>query len=424
MSKYCCFLCPSKDYSEKSLKDICPSCGRAYDFPLLQRPDRIGEYTVIKGRGRGFYAVTYLCQQGQLKNPYILKISPTALYKFFDKDFAEECHTHKEVAKDTEHIVPIIDFFDKDIKFGDIKIKCHIAVMEFVDGPSLEEYLDDTANLTSQSIAQIAIDLFRICSEFFNKLRYHNDLHENNIIIQRLSAGSRRAEALDGSIRAVAIDLGSVADASKSSCMELRFSDQHWLCRHLQRMVDKLYSKRKDIDKIDDLDNRIAEALERVVSFLLPSANAGRIPTADQLMKIVRDYFYRSSFPWKQPLKFERFDDSYNAGALEPWYVPFLLVDPDDQWIKKIGAAGPLLVTGMRGCGKTMLLRALDFHARAALRDSETSNMVLKRLQDDRYMGLFVSCLNLLRMPGSTQIIAPFEQLFYAYCRGNCKSKN
>lgn len=417
MGKYCCFLCPSKDYSEKTLKDICPSCGSAYDFPLLQIPNSIGDYTVIKSQGRGFYAVTYLCQRGPLKTPYILKISPTALYKFFNKNFEEECKLHREVAQDTEHIVPIIDYFDKDIKFGNIKIKCHIAVMEFVDGPSLEEYLADTENLTSQSIAQISIDLFRICDEFFNKLKYHNDLHENNIIIKRLSAGSKRAEALDSTIRAVAIDLGSVADASKSNCAELRFSDQHWLCRHLQRMADKLRSKRKDIDKFNDLDNRIAEALDKVISFLLPSAVAGRIPTADQLMQIVRDYFYRPSMPWTEPLKLVRFDDSYNAGALEPWYVPFLLVDPNDQWIKKISASGPLLITGMRGCGKTMLLRALDFHARAASRDSsETSEMVLKRLHNDRYMGIFVSCLNLLTMPGSAKITAPFDQLFYAYC--------
>ncbi|MBW2083859.1 MAG: hypothetical protein JRI39_12455, partial [Deltaproteobacteria bacterium] len=171
-----------------------------------------------------------------------------------------------------------------------------------------------------------------------------------------------------------------------------------------------------DIDRVDDLDNRIAEALERTLYFLLPAANAGRIPTAHQLIRIVRDNFTRGPSPWKEPLKLERFDDSYNAGALEPWYVPFLLVDPDGLWIRRISAAGPLLITGMRGCGKTMLLRALELHARAAQRDGESVTDVLKRLRNDRYVGLFVSCINLLTTPGHPDVPAPIERLFIAYC--------
>ena len=90
MSKYCCFLCPSKDYTDKSLADLCPTCGKPYGFPLTHHPSSIGEYVVTEARGRGFYAVTYLCHRGKLKRPYILKVSPISIYSFFGKDF-EEC---------------------------------------------------------------------------------------------------------------------------------------------------------------------------------------------------------------------------------------------------------------------------------------------------------------------------------------------
>lgn len=415
MGKYCCFLCPRKDYENKSLDDQCPICGRPYGFPLNQRPVAIREYRVVEPRGRGFYAVTYLCHRGRLNKPYILKLSPKTLYSFFGKDFEEECRIHMEVAQDTEHIVPIDDYFDELVQFGDVEIKCHVAVIQFVEGESLEAYVEQTGNLRARSVAQIAIDLFRIWREFINKLRYHNDLHSDNIIIQKLREGARRAESLDETIRAVAIDLGSVADASKSDTSELRLGDQHWLCRHLQHMVDKLRESRRDIEQIDDLDNRIIEALEQITYFLLPAANAGRIPSADQLIKIVRDNFSRGPSPWRERLKLERFDDSYNAIALEPWYVPFLLVDPDDLWIRRISAAGPLLITGMRGCGKTMLLRALDFHARAAPRNGESTENILDRVRNDNYLGLFVPCLNLLIMPGLPDAPASLERLFYAY---------
>ncbi len=416
MGKYCCFLCPSKDYTDKALTDPCPTCGRLYGFPLTHPPTKIGEYSVEETRGRGFYAVTYLCHRGRLKRPYILKVCPRSIYSFFGKDFDAECQTHLDVARDTEHIVPINDYFDTSVEFGHTTIECHVAVIDFVEGVPLDQYLGGSDTIPARSIAQIAIDLFRIWREFTNKMKYHNDLHADNIIIQQLREDARRAEAIDETLRAVAIDLGSVSDASKSDSCDLRFGDQHWLCRHLQGMIDKLRGGYRDLDKVDDLENRIAEALERTVNFLLPSANSGRVPTADQLMRIVRDNFFRSSSPWKEHLKLNRFDDSYNAGALEPWYVPFLLVDPDDLWIKRISAAGPLLITGMRGCGKTMLLRALDFHARAALKNDESISDVVERIKNDNYVGLFVSCMNLLTIPGRSETPAPLERLFCAYC--------
>jgi len=414
--KYCCFLCPSMDYTEKLLSTLCPKCGNAYGFPLTAPPKAIGRYRIVKPLGRGFYAATYLCEFGNLNTKCVLKVSPKQVYECFEKDFGAECYTHQIVAQDTEHIVPITDYFEEEVVFDSIRLPCHIAVIEFIDGQPLDKFLETPERASARSLAQIAIDLFRILREFTHKHMYHNDLHANNIIIQQLREDTRRAEALDETIRAVAIDLGSVADASKSDPCELRFGDQHWLCRHLQRMVDKLRETGDDIDRVDDLDNRIAEALERTLYFLLPSAGAVRVPTADQLIEIVRDYFARGPSPWKEPLKLERFGDSYNAGALEPWYVPFLLVDPDGQWIQRMSAAGPLLITGMRGCGKTMLLRALDLHARAALKENEDVNDVLTRLQSDRYVGLFVSCMNLLITPGRPDVAAPFERLFLSYC--------
>lgn len=417
MSNYCCFLCPSKDYTDKSLADLCPICGKPYGFPLTHHPASIGEYVVTEARGRGFYAVTYLCHRGKLKRPYILKVSPISIYSFFGKDFEAECQVHSDVARDTEHIVPINDYFDTAISFGAKTIDCHVAVIDFVEGDSLDKYLETSQTIVARSAAQIAIDLFRIWREFINKLQYHNDLHADNIIIQQLHEDSRRAEAIDGTLRAVAIDLGSVSDASKSDACDLRFGDQHWLCRHLQRLVDKLRGTYRNLDNVDDLENRIAETIERTVSFLLPDANAGRVPTPDQLIRIVRYNFFRSSSPWKEPLKLGRFDDSYNAGALEPWYVPFLLVDPDDFWIRRISAAGPLIITGMRGCGKTMLLRALDFHARAASasKNGEAVPYVIESLKTDNYVGLFVSCMSLLTIPGRSETPAPLERLFCAY---------
>ncbi len=416
MGKYCCFLDPVKDYSEKSLNSLCPICNQPYGFPLKKCPPVIGGYKVVEPIDRGFYGATYLCEIGRLRRKVVLKVSSKAIYDFFNKNFEEECRIHEDVAKDTEHIVNIEDYFEETINFGSTPVFCHVAVLEYVEGITLDEYLIGD-EISTRSLAQIAIDLFRIWQEFGYKHKFHNDFHGNNILIQHLREDAKRAEAIDDTIRAVAIDLGSVSDKSLSHSELMRLGDQHWLSKHLQNMMVYLQNKKGDIDRIDDLDNRIIEAFERIIYFLLPSATAGRVPTPEQLIRLVRDYYTRRDTPWKNPLQLMRFDDSYNAAALDPWYVPFLLVDPDGTWINRISSGGPLIVTGMRGCGKTMLLRSLEVHARAAIKPGENEAEALSRLKNDRYVGLFASCMSLLTSPGqSPEPTAAIERLFLTYC--------
>jgi len=50
----------------------------------------------------------------------------------------------------------------------------------------------------------------------------------------------------------------------------------------------------------------------------------------------------------------------------------------------------------MRGCGKTMLLRSLQFHARAFQRTDDGDAESINRLQNDGFVGLFVSASSLL----------------------------
>lgn len=207
MDKYCCFLHPKEDYSEKNITDLCPDCNLPYNFPIINYPDRIRDYEIIKPlNGRGFYSTAYLCKRGSLDKQYVLKVSSKQIYDYtpFKKDFSIECQTHAAIAVDTEHIVGIYDYFQETLMFDKTKIDCNISVIDFVDGPTLEEKINDT-NITIKTISQIAIDLFCIWQAFSNKHKNHNDLHPNNIIIKELKENALRPEAIDRTIRAVAI---------------------------------------------------------------------------------------------------------------------------------------------------------------------------------------------------------------------------
>ena len=355
-----------------------------------------------------------------IKSEYFALDVPLGFCKWlFGKNFEKECRKHQSVAEGTQHIVEIRDrFLDVAVAFGNTELKCHVAELAYVDGKPLADYLESKTELTATAGAQIAIDLFKIHDELRQKGVNHNDLHAENVIVESLNSDARRADAIDGSIRAVAIDLGSVSDGSKSDSRKSRLGDLHRIAIHLNSIVKRLL---RDPDNISDLDNRVASELQIIAQNISPSVENQRTPAPTDFIRQIEDAFYRATNtwrPWSEPLHLRTFSASYNAQTMNSSHVPQLLVDPDGQWVNSICSPGPQVITGMRGCGKTMLLRALQFHARAARWKTENSDQILDRLKSDNYVGLFVSAQRLLDRLGEkkTEVTPdPFARLFAAY---------
>ncbi|MCR6659734.1 MAG: hypothetical protein NVV72_10435 [Asticcacaulis sp.] len=352
---------------------------------------------------------------GPLKNKFVLKLIPVKMYEIFGKSFESECTSHSEVAENAEHVVRIIDMFDASVDFEGLLVLCHVAVLEYIEGKMLGDYIRGSVPLSAAAAAQISADLFRIKGELEQHLSNHNDLHADNIMIEQLSRGRYRQGAMDPTIRAVAIDLGSLGGDRRSD--DTHFGDLHWIGVHIQKMVERLLS---NLDSITDLDARISHALQLIASAISPKAEHQRTPAAADFIKLIEAEYFKTSEPWRpwrEQLKLRTFGASYNAQTLDAWHVPQLLVDPDGAWLARISAPGPLIVTGMRGCGKTLLLRAMQFHARAARQSDEQDAAVLTRVKRDNYVGLFVSAQRLLSIEtaGDPEHKNSFARLFVAY---------
>lgn len=393
---FCCFNCPSFDQTEKRLDDLCPTCQREYGFPLRQSPKNIGEFDIERPLSRGFYAATFIARprHGLNRSLRVLKVSPVALYKFFDKDFKKEMERHAEVADGADHVVAAEQIFDTTVAFGDVEMVCHVAVLEFVQGDTLAKYLSGGRGLSASQAAQIACDLFRVKEEFERNKVHHNDLHASNIIIQELQPGRLRADAIEPALRAVAIDLGSVTTDRRSGGNYL--GDLHWIGRHIHAMAGRLLA---DQDTAPDLDKRIGLKLHNIAQGLAAATENQRTPSAQDVIADIREQYHQTAEPWRpwrSPAVLRTFAESYNAQTLAAWYVPQLLVDPEGAWLRKVSAPGPLVMTGMRGCGKTMLLHSLQFHARAAVLPHEKDEDALRRVTKDSYVGLFVSAQRLI----------------------------
>ncbi|MFY2822975.1 hypothetical protein [Ruegeria sp. MALMAid1280] len=258
-------------------------------------------------------------------------------------------------------------------------------------------------------MAQIACDLVKVVHELRARNQNHNDFHAGNILIEKLSRERYRDAALEPSVRAVAIDLGSTSGDRRSGGGYK--SDLHWVAEHIDILSSNLLQTADG--KIDDLDARVALSLKDVAASISSPVETQRTPPAEELVRTIEQAFYRSGEPWRpwrSPLVFKNFGESYNAQTLAPWHIPQLLVDPEGDWQRRASSKGPLIVTGMRGCGKTMLLRSLQFHARAMQKRDETEEQVIARLRGDGFVGLFVSAQILVDR--GTSIETPNNKLF------------
>lgn len=406
MGKYCCFFDPAKDYEEKQLSDRCPKCGRTYGFILdtENMPKEIvtdsRKYSVVKSIGRGFYGATYLCevQKRFKKEQVLLKVTPKKLYNFFGKNFEDECRKHAEVAENTEHLVKIEDAFDTSITFGNESMLCHVAELQYIQGQMLSDYIEEPSHNQSRAFAQIAVDLLKLWHELMLKGEFHNDLHLGNLIVEQLDKSVQRVDAIYDRIRLVAIDLNSVSDESLSNTVGQRIGDRKYIANHISLLSQKIRSKYISIDEISDTDYRLIETLNKISGILAAPSGAIDIPEISELIEMIKEEFKSniSYAPWKKTFMLTKLNDGINAQTLPSCYVPKLLVDPENKWVDEVSISGPQLITGMRGCGKTMLLAALDVHAR--LMYNSDGNTDVTRLENDRFVGIMASCRDLIEL--------------------------
>src|SRR5207249_2246525 len=133
-----------------------------------------------------------------------------------------------------------------------------------------------------------------LLGELENKRRFHNDLHTGNLLVRILPADERRAEAVDPGILAVAVDLGSITDASRSH-EEQQTGDLHQVAHHLLMLA---YSLLDHPERGSDVDYRLATALQEIAHMLSPESVKQRPPQFGDLIALIYAAFDVASSPW------------------------------------------------------------------------------------------------------------------------------
>jgi hypothetical protein len=410
---YSCFNHPQQHGN--SLAAQCPICGERFDFPLKKPPQVInGKRVEGEGLSRGFYGAVFLTVHGRTGRKYAVKVIPVATYAPKDqggygKDFEQEARLHNELSG-IGPIAALQDWGEEVVRFGVYDIPCHWMEMEYVEGPTLAELINGAVE-NPQQIAQIAWDLLDFIQALQQRGRFHNDLHSKNIKVVKFAPSEARRQAIDPNVGIRVLDLGSAAEESRSG--DTRLGDVHWVATHI---LDLLAVYERFHSPLVPAEMRVCAQLRRVAEFCC-GVDRVRAPRPEDMKSMISAAYQFGDRPWNQPVRLASVAEHYNAQTLPAWFAPALLYDPDGSWAKRLSGPGPQLLAGMRGCGKTILLRSLEWIARAHQSESEGQSDVIERLENDRFLGLFVSCAALLGSPRPGSIQVPLHRLFLAFSR-------
>lgn len=410
------------------------SCGKTFDYVLTSSPDNVREYKIVQAVSRGFYGATFLVEKGQRGIKRALKLIPKSFYAGNEEKFNSEIDNHFNAAENAEFIVKITEEpFMENVAFGSETVECYCIEMDYVDGFVLEKIYDGSVALTPEMAIQLSCDLLNLLRELHQKNLNHNDLHAGNVIVQRLTSSSFRADAVEKAIRAVAIDLGS-ADSQRREG-QAYLSDIQRVSEHMLGFSAILTN---DNPEKSDLRARLAFYLRNLALELsAPQANQADQDHQDFVERIREAYsnarkrYHRA---WASPLNLSSLSQHRNAQTLESWHVPTLMVDPEHKWHAELNSGGPVIITGMRGCGKTMLLRSLELHARiVAMKEEQSSEENRKSaLRADGYIGIYASARHLgvsskTRGQGESKtdrVARFFAKLFLVYAGRICDALN
>lgn len=428
-NNYCCFHCQNPTSSPTTIADRC-ECGKPFNYILEHAPDTVEQYEIVQSISRGFYGATYVALKGRRKIKRALKLIPKSFYEGHPEKFQQEVDNHFSAAESAEYIVKITEEpFETTAVFGTEKIECYGIEMDYIDGFVLSQIYDKSIELTSEMAVQISSDLLNLLRELHQRGLNHNDLHAGNIIVAELSPSAFRADAVDKEIKAVAIDLGSADSQRRESPKYL--SDVQWVSEHMLAFSRILAAENTTKS---DLRARLAHSLR----YLALELSAPQINQAEQhhqdLVDRIREAYsnarkrYHSA--WSSPLQLSSLSQHRNAQTLESWHVPKLMVDPEQKWLAELNSGGPVIITGMRGCGKTMLLRSLELHARIVATKESCANEQERKeaLFGDGYIGIYASARHLgsnARTKNKTgnrtnRVAQFFARLFLVYASRIC----
>jgi serine/threonine protein kinase len=348
-----CFSCGK---ANKKQQMICNSCGENLHIQDNFVGINVEGLQILGFIARGFYGLTYKTKDHNGK-PFAIKLISKKSYESNGKNFENEASIY---AKLPDH-----PFIARYIRTGEVdkigkkeKFDFFFIISEWVDGVPLMEWMKNE-NLTPANLYYLAYDLLNAVQAFEEVQLWHNDLHEENILVSKISRSQQRSFNREIPLIAKIVDIGSAKYKSGSTVKPI--TDLNYVGKHIFELKTRISYKFYDLSKEDQLFMRMIDAL---CTRLTDEEISRGFNDADKALTELESIWKASRF--SKPTIDQTLEDPFGLINAMDIYSPKLIKEMFSDkfhYFTRIQSMDnqSIVITGPRGCGKTMILKNMSF---------------------------------------------------------------
>jgi len=308
-----------------------------------------------------------------------------------------------------DEFVGVVEPFDKQ-PGPPSRWLCFIS--RWIEGETLQQLLEHSPEKLQPELALLVLrKLLQAVLYLEQKQVKHDDLHLGNVMLSERPAGVQHADPKGDRYTIDIIDLGSIKRRETPtrklhddwSCYARAIVQIH-NCLHAQRHIAARYSS--FLNHLFEFAQRLAEE-DPTRQFLTPATAVGLLDAANGALVGSTD---APEDALESPFA------AISAEHLASDRMLLQLFVTNLGWLESLRETTPTVLTGPRGCGKSMVFRYLALRTHLASEESSS-----RALDDLNFVGIYIGCASDLqndllwikREPGLAAHLAPQIVTFF-----------
>ncbi len=355
--------------SQKGKDFLKPIYYSKYDLRKIPNESiNIKGYTIENQLGEGSTSVTFKAIKEKTGRSVVLKIIKPGILD------------HIDIFKRIEEVSPLGDDYlvvPSDygyLSYQDIQLK--FIEMEYIQGNTLSEFLENKIYFEREPFMTHFIqEVGGVLCKIESKGLQHGDLHSNNIMVveDTIHKGKYHFKIID-----------FIGVNSNEQFREYEYSDMDFFRKNFSAIVDHVLissgeSKEKTLgEKLLHIYNKVLK--EKYTTFLeiIEDLSKEYVPKERVKVEIEKPFHI---------FRFEQYDIS------DPVWLKIFEPDPDNY--EKLKSFNPIIISGPRGCGKTIYLKSLSFIPdliKKIENEDELKPLAKKYINYKKIFGVFFPC--------------------------------